>query len=262
MAGLQLGQIYQQKDFWSPQMKAKFTLYLLLTTVAGSLFGQNNAVSLQSRQTCPGDPPANLTSVDCNFTHGQRVTNLVTGSLTDQAILSAVVFGAFAHVRNNPKEWSRDPAGFGYRVGSRYAQGLSRGIVEFGFGELMRTDPRHVSYASDPRVQRSQKQPTTGRRIGHAFMDFLTVRRSAVDGGGRPLPNLPLFAGAAASGLVGNLWYPDSQTTASQTAWRASGSLATALGASFYTEFSPEIGRLLGAITKRGKTPASPKGTQ
>jgi hypothetical protein len=114
-----------------------------------------------------------------------------------------------------------------------------------------------MSYASDPRVK---KPAITGRRIGHAFMDFLTVRRSSQDGAGRALPNIPLFAGAAASGLVGNLWYPASVTTPGQTAMRASGSLATALGASFYTEFSPEIGRLLGAIAKRGKTPAPAKG--
>jgi hypothetical protein len=238
------------------QMKAKFAATIFVTIVAGPLLGQN-AVPLQNRRTCPGDPPANLTSIDCNFTNRQRVTTLVTGSITDQAILGAVFFGAVAQVRNNPAEWTRDGSGFGYRVGSRYAQGLSKGVVEFGFGELMRTDPRHVSYASDPRVK---DPPTTRRRIGHAFMDFLTVRRSAVDGGGRPLPNLPLFAGATASGLVGNLWYPDSQTRASQTAMRATGSLATALAASFYTEFSPEIGRLLGAITKRGKNPAPPKG--
>jgi hypothetical protein len=66
---------------------------------------------------------------------------LVTGSITDQAILGAVVFGAVAHVRNDPPEWTRDWSGFGYRVGSRYAQTLSKGVVEFGFGEVMRTDP-------------------------------------------------------------------------------------------------------------------------
>jgi hypothetical protein len=226
--------------------------------MTGLLFSQN-VLPLQNRRTCPGDPPGNLTSVDCNFTHNQRVTNLITGSITDQAVLGAVFFGAVAHVRDSPQEWSRDGAGFGYRVGSRYAQGLSKGVAEFGFGELMRTDPRHVSYAGDPRVK---NPPTTGRRIAHALMDFLTVRRSAADGGGRPLPNLPLFAGATASGLVGNLWYPDSQRTAGQTAMRASGSLATALAGSFYTEFSPEIARLLGAITKRGKSPASTKGAK
>jgi hypothetical protein len=87
-------------------------------------------------------------------------------------------------------------------------------------------------------------------------MDFLTVRQSSAAGDGKPLPNLPLFAGATGSAFVGNLWYPASAKTPEQVALRASGALATALGMSFYTEFSPEIGRLLGAIVKRGRTPA------
>jgi hypothetical protein len=185
-----------------------------------------------------------------------RGKQLVAGSLTDQAMLGAIVFSGMAQIRNDPAEWRRSWEGFGYRVGSRYAQNLTKGLTEFGIGEAMRTDPRHVSYASDPRTT---KLPTTGRRIGHAFLDFLTVRRSSVAGDGSRLPNVPLFAGATASGLVGNLWYPDSATGPRQIAFRAGGSIATAIGASFYTEFSPEIGRVLGGIFKRGRTPAPPK---
>ena len=158
---------------------------------------------------------------------------------------------------NDPPEWDRDWRGYGYRVGSRYAQGVAKGITQFGFGALMRTDPRHLSYLSDPRVcdlDKGCKPATVKRRIGHAFMDFLTVRRSSDDGGGKNLPNIPLFAGAAASGFVGNLWYPDTSATAQQAAVRVSGSLATALGASFYNEFQPELGRALGSLFKRGKS--------
>jgi hypothetical protein len=204
------------------------------------------------RRTCPGDPTGNLAVVNCKFTTGVRFQNLVTESLTDQALLESIIFGGVAEVRNDPAEWARSWTGFGYRAGSRYAQGLTKGVVEFGLGEALRTDPRNVSYASD---LRATKPPTTSRRVGHAFMDFLTVRRSSINGDGNRLPNIPLFAGATASGLIGDLWYPASATTITQIALRAGGSVVTALGASFYTEFSPELGRALGAIFKRGRTP-------
>jgi hypothetical protein len=220
----------------------------------GITFSQNvpaQGVAAQ-RKTCPGDPAGNLASADCNFTMSLRLESFVTGSLTDQAMLGAVFFGAIAQIRNDPREWNRDWAGYGRRVGARYAQNLAKGTTEFLFGAAMRTDPRHISFASDPRVK--DRPGTVKRRIGHAFMDFLTVRRSSTNGDGRALPNLPLFAGASASGFVGYAFYPDRLNTPEQAAIRASGALGTALGASFYTEFQPEIGRLLGGIFKRGKT--------
>jgi hypothetical protein len=239
-------------------MNARFVLIVLWCislklVLSQDVPAQGGAVQ---RRTCPGEPAGNLASVDCNFTMGRRIESFVTGSLTDQAMLGATFFSALAQIRNDPREWHRDWAGYGRRVGSRYAQNLSKGLTELAFGAAMGTDPRHVSFASDPRVK--NKPATVKRRIGHALMDFLTVRRSSESGGGRPLPNIPLFAGAAASGFVGNLWYPDRLTTLQQVAARASGSLGTALGASFYTEFQPEIGRLLGGIFKRGK--AKPAG--
>jgi hypothetical protein len=181
-----------------------------------------------------------------------RFQSLISGSVSDQALLEAVLFGALDEVRNSPAEWARSWTGYGYRAGSLYGQNFTKGFTEFTLGAAFRTDPRNISYASDPHVT---KRPTVGRRVGHAFWDFLTVRTSATNGGGRRLPNIPLFAGATASGLVGDLWYPDSATTRSAIAMRAGGSIATAIASSFYTEFSPEIGRALGAIFKRRPAP-------
>ncbi len=199
-----------------------------------------------------------------------RAQQFVAGSVTDQALLGAVFFGTLAHLQQSPADWKQDWGGLGYRVGSRYAQNMAKGLAEFSSSTIMRSDPRHVSYASDPRIKRqacgaggASCSPKISARIGHAFLDCFTVRRSSVDGNGRRLPNIPLFAGAAASGFVGNAWYPDRLATPGQAGIRASYSIGTALGASFYSEFQPEIGRLLGAIFSRGKTPrATPGGTK
>jgi hypothetical protein len=256
-------------------------LAVFLTFGATHAFSQSaddlrKAQSELERQTCPGDPPGDLGSIDCRFTQRQRLTQFVAGSVSDQAILSAVFFGTYAHIKNDPKEWDRGLDGFAYRVGSRYAQGVTKGLTTYTFSTILRTDPRNVSYASDrgrigqqhcaasltgtPEEVASKTRSTCGvaKRIGHAFLDWMTVRQSAVDGNGRRLPNLPLLAGAAASGFVGNAWYPDRMTTPGQALKRGAGSLGTALGSSFYTEFSPEVGRLLGALVKRRSPKPAP----
>jgi hypothetical protein len=223
------------------------------------------------RTSCPGDPPANLGSFDCSFTKGARLEQFVAGSLTDQALLGATFFGTIAHLQQDPHEWKQDWGGLGYRVGTRYAQNLAKGVTEFTAGIIMQTDPRHVTYLSDPgtyhkfdaqrdrcevEAELPNKQPGhgVGPRIGHVFLDWLTVRRSSPCAAGRRLPNLPLLAGAAASGFVGNAWYPDRLATPGQAGIRAGYSLGTALAASFYTEFQPDLGRLLGAMFKQGQT--------
>jgi hypothetical protein len=228
----------------------------LLAIVPGFPQTAGNLRQAQSdlqRRSCPGDPPGDLGSLDCRFTQKQRLTQFVAGSITDQAIFGAVFFGTIAHIRNDPKEWDRGLDGFGYRIGSRYAQGVTKGLTNYTFSTIMRTDPRHISYMADPGTK-SQDHYPIGSRIGHAFLDWITVRRSTVDGNGRRLPNLPLLAGAAASGFVGNAWYPDRLTVPGEAMKRGAGSLGTALASSFYTEFSPEVSRLLGALFKRGST--------
>lgn len=228
--------------------------------------------SVLGRVTCPGDPPGNLASLDCFYTMPMRLEQFVGGSVTDQAVLGATFFGLVAHIRGSPPEWQRDWDGFGRRVGTRYGQSFVKGLSGLGVGMLMRSDPRHVSYASDPLIDKAQRQrnPATARerrgrtwtRIGHAVMDWATVRRSAERGDGGRMPNLPLVAGAVASGLTGNLWYPDRLTTRSETATRIGASVGTALVASFYNEFQPEIGRVLGRLVRRGASPSTSPNSQ
>lgn len=220
------------------------------------------------RQTCPGMPAGDLSQTDCSFTPSLRLEQFVTTSVTDQAMLGAAFFGLMAQFQNNPAEWGRGWEGYGYRVGTRYAQGLAKGLTNYTIGAIMHDDPRNITYASDPAYClpgpngnlpgppcKHVRQTGVSPRIRHVFLNWIAVRHSNVLGDGKRLPNVPLFAGAAASGFVGYAWYPDHLATPQQAGLRASYSLATALGSSFYNEFQPEIGRLLGAIFRRGSTP-------
>jgi len=237
-------------------MKTSFQavrILALAVAVPPPAVSQTPAIPPTGRVVCPGDPAANLTSIDCRFTRGQRLEQFVSSSLTDQAALGSVFYGLMAQLEDDPAEWKRGWNGFGYRVGTRYAQNLAKGITESVLGAIMVTDPRNVSYASDPGVK--THKPGVGPRLGHVFKDWITVRRSSVNGAGPRWLNVPMFAGAAASGFTGDWWYPNRLATPQQAGLRASFSLATALGGSFYTEFEPDVSRLLGGIFKRGRVP-------
>jgi hypothetical protein len=199
--------------------------------------------------TCPGDPPGNLASLDCLYTKTMRAEELVAGHVTDQAILGAGFFGLVALVRNSPPEWGRGWEGFGRQAGVRYAQSAAKGLATFGVGAILQTDPRHVSYASDPLIPNDQRTGGGWVRVGHAVTDWAGVRKTDRYGKGARMPNWPLFAGATVSGLVGNKWwYPERERTASATASR--------MASSFYNEFGPEIGRALGRLVRRGAAPS------
>jgi hypothetical protein len=208
-------------------------------------------------RNCPGDPPGNLTSFDCSFTRQMRAIEFLSTSVTDQAVGGATLFGSFAYfTHRDPPEWERGWGSFGRSIGTRYAQNLAKGTATLALGWMITADPRYVSLSNDPRFPRTTP-PGTGARIGHALFDWISVRRSSPDGNGSRWPNLPLWSGAAVSGLVGNAFQPHEKATVKSGIVTASSSLGTALAASFYTEFSPELARLFGGIVKRGRVPSS-----
>jgi hypothetical protein len=217
---------------------------------------RNLQTSLGGRN-CPGDPAGNLASFDCSFTARMRALDFVGTSVTDQALLGATFFGSFAYfTHRDPSEWGRGWGSFGRSIGTRYVQNLSKGTATYAVGMALGADPRNLSLLNDPGFPHDE--PSSKRaRVGHAVFDWVSVRRSSRDGNGRRLPNLPLWTGAAVSGLVGNAFQPSGKATTESAIVTATSSLATALAFSFYTEFSPELGRVLGGLVKRGRMSSS-----
>jgi hypothetical protein len=240
------------------------------------------AVSAQSPgmpPVCPGGFPTDLSTINCLYTPTMRGNAFIENSLTDKSILSAVIFGAGAQVVQSPSEWKRTWDGYGRRVGVRYNQAVAKGAAEFLTGALMRDDPRNISYRNDPRVvvrrmtaiqnmgQRKPGDPdpysesphaVMGKRIGHAFFDSITVRRSSLDGNGARLPAISRLVGAFASAYGGYAWYKAPENTFANASLRAAQSFGTDVGASFYTEFEPDIAKMFGAIFKRGRQTKAP----
>lgn len=242
-------------------------------------------------QVCPGAFPTDLEATDCRYKPSQRALDFVSGSVTDQAVLGAVVFGLGAQVIQSPSEWKRTWDGYGRRVGSRYTQALGKGAAQYLVGLLLKDDPRFLAYRNDPAVitrrriavsaltARSSPNPAQSasanstksldalshdgwQRFGHAWYDVITVRRSTTQGDGHRIPAISRFAGEAAGAYAGYPWYPGAENTVAQVGQRAAGAFGTAVLSSFYTEYKPEITNLLGAVFRRGKQSTTSTGGQ
>jgi hypothetical protein len=244
-------------------------------------------------QVCPGAFPTDLTqTLDCNYGSKQRLLDFVTGSVTDQAILGAVIFGAGAQIIQSPSEWKRTWDGYGRRIGSRYSQQIGKGAAQFLVGWMLNDDPRFLAYRDDPGVIRKRQEAVRSltaraapnlvapgvapssevnlesmthdgwQRFGHVWWDVITVRRSTKEGNGRRIPAFSRFAGEFGGAYAGYPWYPAAENRFPQVGQRAAGAFGTAVLQSFYTEYKPEITNLLGTILRRGNHPNSTTGAQ
>ncbi len=66
-----------------------FILYSLIVMGLAALSVAQPTNSKPKFLTCPGDPPANLASLDCNFTLKMRLDAFASTSVTDQATIGA-----------------------------------------------------------------------------------------------------------------------------------------------------------------------------
>jgi hypothetical protein len=241
-----------------------------IAAVSVALLAMSSGLAAQSMQVqlnpnkpvaCPGTFPTDLTVVSCTYTKQMRWERFISGSVTDQSILSAALYSVVAQMQQSPSEWGRNWEGYGRRVGSRYTQAVAKGAAEAVVGWAVHDDPRHIRYADEPqRVRAAQSTSRTESahpgwaRFGHALLDTVTVRIATQDGTGRRIPAVSRFVGDFASAYGGYGWYPARENTFQKAGQRAAYSFGASFVPSFYTEYKPEVGRLLGAMFKRGKT--------
>jgi hypothetical protein len=228
-------------------------------------------------KVCPGGFPTdlnNISGVDCAYGQGTRTVDFLSGSITDQAVLGAVIFGLGAQIIESPPEWKRTWEGYGRRVGSRYSQAVGKGAAQYIVGSVLNDDPRPLAYRNEKRVLEARYQAVqsgdTGaalahdgwKRFGHAWYDVITVRHSDPSGNGGRMPAYSRFTGWAAGAYAGYPWYPAAENTAPKVAERAAGAFGTAALSSFYNEYKPEIARLMGAILQQGRQKTTKQGGQ
>ncbi|KAA6458176.1 hypothetical protein DYQ86_19840 [Acidobacteria bacterium AB60] len=208
---------------------------------------------------CPGGFPTDLTNYDCRYTERMRVRQWIATSVTDEAMLQSIASATFfGQTVPSPSEWARTWENYGRRIGANYTGATARGTTEFVVGNLMRDDPRHIRYKDDPRTHYGTKLRGCSegdlklvtyappgkmalRRVGHAFLDSVTVRHSSPCGNGIVLPAFDRMAGIWASAYASSGWYPAVENTLPKVASRAGTSFAITLGGSFYNEFAEEL---------------------
>jgi len=274
-----------------PTLLSSLPLFVLLAVTASVCAQPLPMLQPKPVQVCPGAFPTDLTATDCRYKAKQRTLDFVAGSVTDQAILGAAIFGLGAQIIQSPSEWKRTWDGYGRRVGSRYTQAVGKGAAQYLVGLILNDDPRFLAYRDDPGVVRRRRDAICAmtaraapdmaapcanpsqesleslthdgwQRFGHAWYDVITVRRSTIQGDGRRIPALSRFAGEFGGAYAGYPWYPAAENTFPQVGERAAGAFGTAVLQSFYTEYKPEITNLLGAIFRRGSQPKSSPGGQ
>ena len=251
--------------------------FTLVCVVALSIDARGQTIPLaathQVVQVCPGGFPTDLTDTDCTYKLKDRALDYVSGSLTDQAVLGAVVFGLGAQIIQSPSEWKRTWEGYGQRVGSRYTQAVGKGTAQFLVGWALQDDPHFLAYRNDPAVIARRREAVRSlgssqealnhdgwQRFGHAWWDVITVRRSSKDGNGRRIPAFSRFAGQFGGAYAGYPWYPGPENKFLQLGQRTAGAFGTSALSSFYTEYQPEVTRLLGAVLRRGGQPKAHPG--
>lgn len=174
-------------------------------------------------------------------------SQLMTGTAVTGAVFTAFV----AQLRHSPEEWGQGAQGYGYRVGTRYTQGMVKSTATFVAGLVSREDPRSTPPPGyDCPMQSSRVSARIGRSLARVFVSYqLRGDDKCVV---RPAPARAI--GSFASGFVQRAWLPDSQNTVG-TALKGSGTaLGGYIGSSLFSEFQGDLWRMLGVLFTRGKS--------
>jgi hypothetical protein len=127
-----------------------------------------------------------------------------------------------------PEQWSDGAAGFGRFAGDRYARRAAQYTARFAVCAALREDPRY------------ERANSSGvARVVHAIA-FTFVDRTD---GGRPTLAVSNFAGATASGFVGNAYLPDGFRDATHGGQRALVAFGSLAARNVAEEFAPELTR-------------------
>ena len=144
-------------------------------------------------------------------------------------VLQRTAIGAtVSHVRNDPHEWGRGPAGFAKRVGSGLGTHAVKTSVTMGVAALRHEDLRY----------RPSHKKGFGPRLGYALSSTVITHKTTT---GKKTFASAKTSGNLAAGLVSRAWQPARLRT-------VGGGLSTAgimtgvdAGSNVVQEFWPEI---------------------
>ena len=161
-------------------------------------------------------------------------TRALGGRLFGLPAVAETVPGAIlSHVRNFPRDWSRDAVGMRNRLASQYGQFAVAELTEFFLAPALNEDPRYErlgdSFPFTHRVRRTIVGTLWVRKLhgtGHTFCYS------------RPI-------GVYASWGIASRWHPPQHHGFAEVAWRGATRLGVEVGGNVFVEFWPDVRRRL-----------------
>jgi hypothetical protein len=190
----------------------------------------------------------------------QRICYWGDQLFTGSALFGAAFFGGIAQATDDPVEWPQGADGFGRRMGTRYTQGMIKSTAAFLISSITREDPRPKPpqvYAyglgtNGSTVTRFGCRESTSfkGRLGESLVRIVwdSCQTSVW---ARPKP--ARLAGSFASGFAGLAWAPTSTDHVSNALESSGTAFGGYIADSIFSEFSPDISRLLGHLFPTGK---------
>jgi hypothetical protein len=175
-------------------------------------------------------PPVSEASRAEPLTVGQKLQLSVYNTVNPYPIAAAAVNAGISQAADTNSGYGQGAEGYGKRFGAAYASNASTQFFgTFVYPSLLRQDPRYFR----------KETGTNGSRFGYALSRVFVTRNDSGSSG----PNVSLWAGAATSAAISNLYYPPGDRSAGDAVKRAGISLATQAGFNVMKEFWPDIKR-------------------
>lgn len=200
---------------------------LVLLILPAITYGQKTAEPL------PDGPSSEAVRAGIKFE--DKVHYYLTETYFNPSAFTAPAFRAGLRMANPPgrgatqypSEWRQGAEAFGRNYGDAAAERVSFQTARFATGVITQEDPRYAASSSHNMFLRSI----------HAI-SFTVVDRS---NSGHPLPAISNFAGAAASGFVGDAYLPAGFDDITHAGQRATLQFGFAAAGNLFREFAPQM---------------------
>jgi hypothetical protein len=168
----------------------------------------------------------------CALTNGEKFKLFAKTTFEPVTFVGAAASAGWSQWQNDDKEWGQGAEGYGQRYAAAYTDRVIRNFFrKFFYPTIFQQDPRYFR----------QGDGTTKQRLGHAFAHTLIARSDS----GNPMPNFSLWAGAASTVAIQNLYHPGHERGFNSAARRTAYSIGTSMGFDILREFWPEVVRKL-----------------
>ena len=208
------------------------TACVILASLAQPAEAQTvDSVSVDSTRGLPAPAvrPISDTVSYVPLTLGQKATFYSSRTFSARAILGASYAAGIAQWRHTPREWGNGISGYARRDAAAYGGGVVRRTAEFGFGALLREDPRFERSTRDGFIPRTED----------VLRSSVTVR---TDDGGHRLA-WSRAAAAIVTGFAVNSWEPRRMHSTHHALMLSLAGFLSYGTASFTQEFSPDVRR-------------------